>query len=66
MHPYEVGAFQMRPTEAGAFQMRPTEVGAFQMRPAEAGVNRPDLSGGSNVWETGAYGKDQKPEAVSG
>jgi hypothetical protein len=28
-------------------------------------LNRPDLSGGSTVWETGAYGKDDEPEAVS-
>ncbi|WP_200344753.1 class I SAM-dependent methyltransferase, partial [Rhodovibrio sodomensis] len=28
-------------------------------------LNRPELSGGSNVWETGAHGKDDEPEAVS-
>ena len=25
-------------------------------------LNCPDLSEGSNVWETGAYGKDRKPD----
>jgi hypothetical protein len=29
-------------------------------------MNRPGLSGGSNVWEIGAYGKDHKQEAVPG
>jgi tetratricopeptide (TPR) repeat protein len=28
-------------------------------------MNRPELSGGSIVWETGAYGKDHEPEALS-
>jgi len=28
-------------------------------------LNRSELSGGSNVWETGAYGKDHEQEAIS-